>query len=215
VRTLLLVPIVHTPAEMGFAQEAVRELKRRIFGPQWTRRYEAEVNRFWDELEQRVTQLKVDRVYNDSLPIGGEAGRDLVEKIAAAGSRNYQLLSRLVAGGAQLEATEDPCLLQEEVDYIQRIVTATSLAAKEALAEQHKQRLSDLIVERDRYMARRIHESLRDGETGMIFLGASHDIQPFLHNDIAVVRLVREKHGDIHREKPRTPTITGEYSGAQ
>jgi hypothetical protein len=195
VRTLLLVPIIHTPADMGFAAEAVREIKARMFGPQWTRRYEAEVNRFWDELERRLTQLKVDRVYNDSLPIGGEAGRDLVAKIAAGGSRNYQLLARLAASGVPLEATEDPRLLREEVSYIERIITATSLLEKEALARQHKQRLCDLIVERDRYMAQRISESLRDGETGMIFLGASHNIEPFLDKDIAVAHLVRGKAG--------------------
>jgi len=195
VRTLLLVPIIHTPADMGFAAEAVREIKARMFGPQWTRRYEAAVNGFWDELAHRVTQLKVDRVYNDSLPIGGEAGKELVGKIAAAGSRNYQLLSRLVARGGQLEATEDPRLLQEEVRYIERIVTAKSLLDKEALARQHKQRLSDLIVERDRYMAQRINESLRHGETGMIFLGASHNIEPFLDKDIAVAHIVRGKAG--------------------
>jgi hypothetical protein len=44
-------------------------------------------------------------------------------------------------------------------------------------------------------MAQRINESLRDGETGMIFLGASHNIEPFLDNDIAVVHLVRGKAG--------------------
>lgn len=214
-RTLVLVPIIHTPAEMGFAEAAVREIKARMFGPQWTRRYEAEVNRFWDELECQLTQLKVDRVYNDSLPLGGDAGRELAEKIAAAGSRNYQLLCRLVAMGAQLEATEDPRLLQEEVGYIERIVSATSLAEKEALAEKHKHRLLELIQERDRYIAQRIHESLREGERGMIFLGASHDLQPFLDKDIAVVRLVRGKQADVDGEQAGPATITGKQGVAE
>jgi hypothetical protein len=65
VRTLLLVPIVHTPAEMGFAQQAVREIKAEIYGLQWTERYEAEVYRFWNELEARLSNQTIDRVYND------------------------------------------------------------------------------------------------------------------------------------------------------
>lgn len=190
-RTLLLVPIIHTPADMGFAEQAVREIKAQVLGPLQARQYEEEVTRFWDELERRVSQLRVDRVYNDSLPLGGEAGRTLVEMTAAAGSRNYQLLARLAASGVPLEATEDPRLLQEEVGYIQFIVTAKSPVEKAALAEEHKNRLRELIRERDRYIAGRIDASLRDGEKGMIFLGASHHIEPLLAKDIVVVRLVR------------------------
>jgi hypothetical protein len=133
----------------------------------------------------------VDRVYNDSLPLGGEAGGELIAKIAAAGSRNYQLLQALVAKGAQLEATEDPRLLQEEVEHIQRIVNAPSPQEKTTLASQYRQRLWDLIQERDRYIARQINRSLRDGERSLIFLGASHDIRPYLDHDIVVVRLTR------------------------
>jgi len=192
-RTLLWVPIVHTPAEMGFAQQAVREIKSQLYGAPWTARYEEEVNRFWDELEQRVADVMVDRVYNDSLPLGGEAGREFVAKIAAGGSRNYRLLARLVAKGAQLEATENPRLLQEEVEHLQRIVSAPSLAEKTALAARYRRRLQALTQERDRYIARRINESLREGERGLLFLGGSHDVRPYLDKDIAVVRLVRGK----------------------
>lgn len=195
-RTLLLVPIIHTPADMGFAQAAVREIKAQRFGPQRTKRSEEEVSRFWDALERQVSALRVDRVYNDSLPLGGEAGGTLVEMVASAGSRNYQLLARLVAGGAHLEATEDPRLLQEEVAYLQRIVTAKTLTEKAALAEQHKGRLHELIQARDRYIAQRIHETLREREWGMIFLGASHHIEPLLAKDIAVVHLMRGPRAD-------------------
>jgi hypothetical protein len=96
-----------------------------------------------------------------------------------------------VAQGAQLEATENAHLLLEEVDYIQRIVGAPSLAEKTELAVIYKRRLQTLIQERDRYIARQINATLRNSERGLIFLGASHDIRPYLDADIAVVWLVR------------------------
>lgn len=194
-RTLLLVPIIHTPTEMGFAEEAVREVKAQMFGPQWASRYQEEISRLWDDLEREVSQLTVDRVYNDSLPLGGSEGVRFVERIAATGSRNYQVLLGLVARGAQLEATEDARLLEEEVRYVGHLVRAGSLPEREAFAARYRGRLADLIFERDRYIARRINESLREGERGLIFLGASHHIETHLDRDIQVVHLVRGKRG--------------------
>jgi len=208
VRTLLLVPIVHTPAEMGFAQQAVREIKAQLYGLQRVKRYEAEVSRFWNELEARLSDQTINRVYNDSLPLGGEAGREFVARIAAAGSRNYRLLARLVAKGAQLEATEDASLLREEVDYLQRLVGALSLAEKTELASTYKRRLQTLMQERDRYIAGQINTSLRHGERGLIFLGESHDIRSYLDEDIAIVLLVRGKQSAAVPGDHQT-TITG------
>ena len=50
-------------------------------------------------------------------------------------------------------------------------------------------RTRGLIAERDAYLGRRIHESLRPGRTGILFLGLLHNVESYLAEDIVVTRL--------------------------
>ena len=44
-------------------------------------------------------------------------------------------------------------------------------------------------MERDRFIARTINETLEDGEVGLLFMGAYHDVIPHLAKDIVVEQL--------------------------
>jgi len=44
-----------------------------------------------------------------------------------------------------------------------------------------------LLQRRDQYIARRINETLRGGETGLLFLGLLHSIRPWLDEDVQVI----------------------------
>ena len=46
-----------------------------------------------------------------------------------------------------------------------------------------------MLKERDGYIARRIDETLREGESGVLFIGAYHDIASKLPEDIHVVQV--------------------------
>ena len=113
-RQLIVIPIVHTPADLGSQQDRAREAYIARYGAQqWDQHLEM-LAQLWHTIRQRVLALPVDfttvRLYQDGLPICGYE-LAIVETLAAAGSSNHQLLLELVNRGAMLMGTEDPALL--------------------------------------------------------------------------------------------------------
>ena len=49
--------------------------------------------------------------------------------------------------------------------------------------------LKNYIAERDAFIARRIDETLKEGETGILFLGMLHKVTEILPSDITVENL--------------------------
>jgi pheromone shutdown protein TraB len=44
-----------------------------------------------------------------------------------------------------------------------------------------------LLQRRDQFMAQRIHETLKSGETGILFLGMLHSLERYLNPDVKVI----------------------------
>jgi hypothetical protein len=45
-----------------------------------------------------------------------------------------------------------------------------------------------LLAQRDQFIARRINDTLKAGETGILFLGLLHAVERYLDRDIRVIR---------------------------
>jgi hypothetical protein len=58
-----------------------------------------------------------------------------------------------------------------------------------------------LLKRRDEYIAGRINETLRAGETGLIFLGMFHSLSSWLDKDIRVVYLIHQPAGRGEKEQ--------------
>ena len=180
-RKLLYIPIVHTPEDFGSHLEKVRRQYIARHGhSKWRDPTEA-LEKFWRELSNALLNLPVDyakvRVYQDSLPV---CGRELqiVEALAQDGNRNYQLLSELVKKGATVMGSEDPKLLIEERDRLSRKSVTGSY--------------DDLMERRDEYIAQRIASTLKDGEIGLLLMGALHRVAERLPKDIEVRKSTNE-----------------------
>jgi hypothetical protein len=126
------------------------------------------------------------RIYQDGIPVGGELGIKLVEEGAKDGIPNHQIVLSLIKRGAILEKTEDPGLLKEEYEILKEMIGAKTSIEREKLAEKYKKRLYQLTEERDRYIAGRITETLGEGTFGILFIGATHNILPYLSPEIDV-----------------------------
>jgi len=189
---------------MGSLREKLEAMgESQLGGGEWSK-LRRQVAAFWRDLrgllleriEQELSLLKAGpekvRIYQDGLPAGGEIGRKIVEEIAERGSPNYQIIRELLERGAQLEKTEHAGLLQEEYGWIAQIVNASSSKERERLRSQYRLRSARLLQQRDRFIAKAIDTSLREGELGILFLGASHRVAPHLPADIGVIRLNRE-----------------------
>jgi len=131
------------------------------------------------------------RIYQDGLPVGGEQARRIVDEVAARGSENYRIVQVLLKRGAQLEQTERAHLLQEEYALIKEVLAAQTPAEMARRQRCSRARAAALLEERDEHIARTIERTLRDGEIGILFIGALHQIVPKLPADIAVTFLPR------------------------
>jgi hypothetical protein len=189
-RRLILVPVVHTLADLGSAAESVRARYEKQFGPAGWQQRESAVGRLWSSIRKKVEDLRLDyrtvRIYQDGLPVCGQE-LQIVRELAGAGSLNHQLVLDLMQRGAILMGTEDPQLLIREY-HMHRGHLAGADPGGEPTSFRPNEAAS-LLEARDRYIAQRIAGTLQEGETGLVFLGALHRLDALRHFDIEVETL--------------------------
>jgi hypothetical protein len=186
-RRLIYFPIIHTQADMGALQESVARASREKLGQAGVARKARAVARRWRQIDRAIEALdmplKQMRLYQDGLPVCGREG-EIVAALAQAGSRNHQLLERLRAQGAVLMGTESADLLVQEYQLAQQSLSGRA----PGLAAAQQQSLSEsLLRRRDQFIAQRINDTLRPGETGILFLGMLHTVERYLPRDIEVI----------------------------
>ena len=188
-RTLIYFPIVHTPADMGALQESVARATLEKAGRAGLARKTAAIDQIWTEIEAAIDALTLSfdrvRLYQDGLPVCGREA-EIVTELARSGSRNHQLLLRLMAQGAVLMGTESGDLLVQEYQLARQSLTTRPPRAAGVVASRRA--LSQALLQRrDQFMAQRIHETLKSGETGILFLGMLHSLERYLNPDVKVI----------------------------
>ncbi|MGA2001249.1 MAG: hypothetical protein ABSG52_14765 [Terriglobales bacterium] len=192
-RTLILIPIIHTEADMGALREPIQRMKAAKLGEKSLERNSEMVNRLWTQIEQTIEGLAISyervRVYQDGLPVCGRE-LEIVSELAKAGSRNHQLLLKLKEKGATIMGTESSELLVEEYQLLQQAF-AEPRSKVPARAVSQGRILDSLLQRRDQFLAARINTTLQQGETGLLLLGMLHSAELWLAKDIRVVRPIR------------------------
>jgi hypothetical protein len=144
----------------------LEELSR--IGPTLPEDYPEKSKEFWDYVDEKLrTQRAVHKLYYDSLT-KIESVEKALEFIKQNNEHCYDIVERLVGLGAKLEATEDPLLVEETASWISMLKDETDLATEEMLAKN--------MIDRDKYVAKKITESLGDGETGILFLAPGRQV---------------------------------------
>jgi len=190
VRTLIYFPIIHTQTDMGALSDSLRRVTVRKLGEKgWKLKVNA-VEKMWTQMEGVIGGLDLSnekvRLYQDGLPVCGRE-EDIVRDLAEAGSRNHQLLLRLMERGARIMGTESSELLVEEYELVKQLLDAQDDEEGEEV-ETHLKTLGDsLLKKRDQYIANRINRTLHFGETGILFLGMLHSLENLLDEDIRVI----------------------------
>ena len=188
-RTLIYLPIVHTQADMGALQESAVRAALEKLGRAGLSRKTAAIEKIWTEIEAAIDALVLPfnrvRLYQDGLPVCGREV-EIVTELARAGSRNHQLLVRLMARGAVLMGTESGDLLVQEYQLARQSLTTRPPRAA-GVAASRRALSQALLQRRDQFIAQRIHETLKSGETGILFLGMLHSLEQYLNPDVKVI----------------------------
>lgn len=188
-RTLIHLPIIHTQADMGALQESVAAATIKKMGRAGLARKASAIHRVWDEIEAAIAALDLPfdrvRLYQDGLPVCGREA-EIVTELAQAGSRNHQLLLRLMAQGAMLMGTESADLLVQEYQAAKQSLTVRPPRSA-GVAASRRAANDTLLQRRDQFIAQRINDTLKPGETGILFLGMLHTLERHLQPDIKVI----------------------------
>jgi hypothetical protein len=190
-RRLIWIPIVHTEADLGNMAESVKSLYVRKMGRATWEKHIADIDRMWRGIRTRIEKRHLDyahvRLYQDGLPTCGHE-EQIVRDLARAGSQNHGLLADLMAKGARVTGTESPDLLLEEYHLAREALLASDRRESPEAAARRSALSKAILEKRDRHIGARIAETLRPGETGLIFLGRLHSLAGFLPPDIEVIR---------------------------
>ena len=189
-RTLIYIPVIHDQADMGNLRESVRQAALRKLGEKTWRRKVKLVDQIWTEAETIIDNLRLSfdkvRLYQDGLPVCGRE-IDIVTDLAKAGSRNHRLLLCIMEKGATVMGTESAELLVEEYQLFKSILNARNSKKTPKIDECRKALSESLLERRDRYVADRINSTLREGETGILFLGLLHNLEKRFDKDIKLI----------------------------
>lgn len=158
--------------------------------------YKEKYGRFWQEVASQINTQeskvgKIDRVYHESLSIGGADGVGVIEKMNAL---CHQIVKDKVTGGAVFEAVEEMEMVDECMDwerclllgfYSPKVADIITRAYREASAKRYA------------YMSHRIDETLKENEVGLFFIREGHAVQ--FPADIDVFVVAPPALDEIHR----------------
>lgn len=213
-RKLIYVPIVHSEADFGSLTHSLRKRYIDRFGLSGWRERIKGIDALWQEIRRRVLALEIDfqklKVYQDGLPVCGRE-LEIVRDLARQGSKNHRLLMELAERGAAIMGTEDAQLLVEEYLRLRdglsgdgetrdRAGPPAGASACAGTADRRAGSVEDTLYCRDLYIAKRIRETLGEGETGLLFIGLLHRVDEKLNRDMEITYLFREEE-EVNEDK--------------
>lgn len=180
-RILYYAEIIHGKGDIGSLGNKIDEASQKIMGTLKTVRLQKEIEKFWINLEEEIERLKFDYkklvVFQDGLPdTNPQLVQKIVEEAAGKGSPNYLLLMKLKNKGAAITGTENPKLLMEEYKMAQEEFSERHPWRQRELLVAHRRKKAELLIERDKFIAKKIDQNLTEGAIGLAFMGMWHNV---------------------------------------
>lgn len=187
-RTLIYVPIIHTSADLGTLAKEVAKRGIADLGEDVWEKHIKTVEGFWRSISRYFDSIDVSgiKIFQDGMMAEGVVGLKIVEAGIKSGSKNYDIVLRLIRRGGILVKTEDLRLIKEERERLLAIIQTKSIIKKLLAFIKYKLVKNRLLNKRDKFIAKRINETLNQGERGLIFIGAYHNINKRLPSDIQI-----------------------------
>lgn len=190
-RTLIYVPVIHTSADLGSLAKDVTSRGIADLGENIWQEYQRTVEGLWNVIMDYFASVDVSgmKIYQDGMVAEGEIGKKIVEEGVKAGSRNYELIARLLKRGAILVKTEDFNLVKEERNRLVSLTQAKTVIEKLIAFTKYKLVKNMILSKRDKYISMRIEETLIPGEKGILFIGAFHDLKNRFSKSMQIIEM--------------------------
>jgi len=138
--------------------------------------YLEKFNRYWDQVENQMGNLelklgRVDKIYHELIPIGGDDGFKAIEEL---NDKSYQIVKNRLDKGAYLEVIEESELLTEFMDWSRCL--AVGLQNQKVFTKVYES-YAEVSQKRNEHIARQIDETLKEDETGVLFMREEHQVQ--------------------------------------
>jgi len=187
-KKLLYVPIIHMEADLGSVASVINKRSSQVCGKEHWNKHKKTVSGFWDSIATFFDHLNTPdlKIYQDGLMVNGKLGKRIIEEGAGKGSKNHQIILKLMEKGAKIMKTEDIHLLKKEYDSLIRLSQTKSPIERILAYIGYKLRKNPLMEKRNKFITQRINETLKDGEVGALFIGVYHNVLPRISKNIVV-----------------------------
>jgi hypothetical protein len=158
--------------------------------------YKEKCSRYWQQVAEQLNNLaskigKVNRVYHETIFQSGEDGIKAVERLNPS---SYQIAKSQYDNGAILETIEEKESFEEVMDWQRCLMLGF---ASEKVASKVSEFYVEAAKKRNELMAKKISETLKDNEAGLLFIREGHSVQ--FPIDIEVFSIFPPVLDEIHR----------------
>ncbi len=134
------------------------------------------IRKYWDEVETHVANLEtklgtVNKIFHELVPVGGEQADKVIQELNSA---SYQIVRSRLDKGAEVQPIEDFELLTEFMDWSRCL--AVGLQNQKVLDRVYES-YSEVRLKRNEDMTKRLDESLKEEDIGILLMREGHQIQ--------------------------------------
>jgi pheromone shutdown protein TraB len=202
-RKLIYIPNVHPPENMLEGGRMVLSTEPKLFET-----IDVASKRIWSLIEQSVDQLKINLCVTKVFAEGvfcSEQVEALKEDGLGRSSNQQQapispydeFLIRLLGKGVDIVPAENYQVYMWQIAWVGRVVAIYNEIEESEDPDETLDKFNSEIwslieathktmEERDKFIAEKINTVLKNGETGILIIGAAHKVQDFLDEDIGV-----------------------------
>jgi len=138
--------------------------------------YLQKFNKYWEQVEKQVAELalklgEVNRVYHELVAASGEEG---LKTVADLSEKSRKIVGDCLEKQAQLEPVEDNDILTEFMDWSRCLIIG--LQNPRVMSRVYDSYL-EAGKKRNEYIARKIDETLKENEIGLLLMRENHQVQ--------------------------------------
>jgi len=158
--------------------------------------YLEKFNNYWCQVENQVSSLelklgRIDRIYHELISVGGDDGAKVIKDL---NDKSYQIVEHRLDKGTKLEATEEAELLTEFMDWSRCLVIGLQ---NQKVFTRVYEYYTEASKRRNEHIAKKIDETLKQDEVGILFMREGHQIQ--FPSDIKVFYVIPPALDEIKR----------------